>query len=163
MSEWLGRLRQILRSGRIPPSQGEVSSLPAATPAGRPPVSPPALAYLGDALYELYVRARLLEAHPTDPGKLHALAVERVRAEAQARALQSLVPSLNKAELDLVRRARNRKTRTRPRSSPAEYSRSTGLEALVGHLFLTGQDERLADLLRTAYVAGEEAPAPSPK
>ncbi len=163
MSEWLGRLRQILGSGRIPPSPGEVFSSPAVPPAGRPPISPPALAYLGDAVYELYVRIRLLEVNPTDPGKLHALAIERVRAEAQARALQSLVPNLSKTELDLVRRARNRKSRTRPRSSLAEYKQSTGLEALLGHLFLTGQDERLADVLRAAYAAVEEAPAPPPK
>lgn len=106
------------------------------------------LAYLGDAVYELYVRSRLVDLVPGNSSELHRRAVDYVRAPAQAGALESLLPHLTSEEKDIVRRGRNAKPGHIPRGAePAEYHRSTGLEALVGHLFLTGQFDRLHEIL----------------
>lgn len=109
---------------------------------------PLVLAYLGDAVYELYIRSRLVETAPGNTRELHRRAVAYVRAPGQSGALESLLPHLSSEEKDIVRRARNAKPGHIPRGAePAEYHRSTALEALVGHLFMTGKAERLMEIL----------------
>lgn len=119
----------------------------------RPQLLPPlTLAYVGDAVYELFVREHLLAAGYARVGDLHKRAVRFVRASAQARALTELLPDLTPAEQDIVRRARNAKGHAAPKGSdPVEYAAATSFEALVGYLHLGGEQERLQAILdRTA-------------
>jgi ribonuclease III family protein len=111
-------------------------------------ISPAALAYLGDAVYELYVRSQYLFP-PKRSQVYHRQVVERVRAETQSNYLQLLLSHLTPAELDIVRRGRN-SARGKPRRlSPEVYQQATGLEALVGYLHLTdpARLQTLLDLL----------------
>jgi ribonuclease III family protein len=117
-------------------------------PALLPPLS---LAYIGDAVYELYIRRRVLEQGPLRPNELHRQTVSYVRAHAQAAALQDLMPRLTPDEQEIARRGRNAKSGRVPKgSSPAEYAQSSAFEALVGYLYLAGRVERLAILLEEA-------------
>lgn len=118
-------------------------------------IPPLVLAYVGDAVYELAVRERLVEARTGKVNALHREAVALVRAAAQAEALQRLEGHLSPEESDVVRRARNAKPGTTPRSVPVqEYRWATAFEALVGYLHLSGQRERLAELLALAWAEG---------
>jgi len=109
-------------------------------------ISPSALAYLGDSVYELYVRTYYL--HPPKRSQIyHRLVVAQVRAETQALHLQSLTPHLNNIELEIVRRGRNATTGHPKRVKPAIYQQATGLETLMGYLYLTNQG-RLTQLLQ---------------
>lgn len=101
---------------------------------------------MGDAVYELHVRSRLLTADlPVE--RLHTAKVSRVRASAQASALRALMPNLTVDELDVVRRARNMKTHVPKNVSVADYRYSTAFEALLGMLYLQGEAERLEAIL----------------
>jgi ribonuclease III family protein len=103
-----------------------------------------ALAYLGDSVFELWMRRQLL-LPPKRPDAYHRLVVANVRAERQAQYLDDLQPHLTEAEADLVRRARNATPKSK-RADPAIYQKATGLEALIGYLYLMDRD-RLNDLL----------------
>ena len=109
-------------------------------------ISPGALAYLGDAVYELYVRSHYL-LPPQRPQAYHRLVVAQVRAEAQALHLRSLTPYLNKTELEVVRRGRNATTGHPRRVDPEIYQQATSLETLMGYLYLTDSC-RLTQLLQ---------------
>lgn len=103
---------------------------------------------MGDAVFEVYVRARLM-AKDVPLERLHAAKVQRVRASAQAEALRRLMPSLSAEEQDLVRRARNLKTHVPRSATVADYRHSTAFEALLGMLYLQGAFERLEEVLAT--------------
>ncbi|MCP9801492.1 ribonuclease III domain-containing protein [Synechococcus sp. RedBA-s] len=103
------------------------------------------LAWLGDAVWELHQRLSHCQ-QPGRPDELHQAVVARVRARAQARALQQLEPLLDERERELVRRGRNRAGRGPRGGDPASYGRATGFETMVGWLFLRNP-ERLAQLL----------------
>ncbi len=119
-----------------------------ANPLTLPPLT---LAYLGDALYEAFVRERLLERGYVRVNDLHRHALRYVQATAQAAILHHLMPALTEQEQDVVRRGRNAKGHGAPKSAdPAEYAASTGFEALVGYLYLAGQAERLSEVLQAA-------------
>ena len=107
------------------------------------------LAYLGDALYDLYVREHLI-ARGGRVRALHRDAVHLVCAHAQSEALQRVEDLLTEAEADVVRRARNAR-QTPPRNADAgEYHRATALEALVGYLYVTGNRDRMNAILSAA-------------
>lgn len=108
-------------------------------------VAPGALAYLGDAVFELYVRTYYLFP-PKRIGLYHQKVVEQVRAESQALFLQQLTPHLTLAEQEIVRRGRNATARTPRRLAPELYQQATGLETLIGYLYLHDL-ERLQELL----------------
>ncbi len=108
-------------------------------------LSPTALAYIGDAVYELYIRMRYLYP-PQRIQSYHRRVVEQVRAEAQAHHLQQLLPHLTPLEKDVTRRGRNAASNPPKRASFDIYRRATGFEALVGYLHLT-DPERLQELL----------------
>lgn len=109
-------------------------------------LSASALAYLGDAVYELFVRAALI-APPNRPRDYHQKVVSQVRAEKQAQHLQALLEHLTEAERDILRRGRNASTRGPRRIPPVIYQQATSLEALLGYLYLRDLD-RLIELLR---------------
>ncbi len=116
-----------------------------------------ALAYLGDALYEVFVRERVVRRGIAHADRLHREAVTYVCAEGQARAIRHMLPSLTEEEEALVRRARNRRSAARPRHADAvTYKWATAFEALIGFLYLDGQTERLAEVLEQAARAAEE-------
>ena len=120
-------------------------------------IPPGVLAYIGDAVYELYVRENLLkcglmsEHLDLDLDKLHKGAVSRVCATAQAQAFADLELFLMADEADVARRARNAKVGRGPRSMPVlDYRHSTGFEAVIGYLYLLGRDARLKELMSKA-------------
>lgn len=127
-------------------------------PRFRPPddafvraLSPLQLAYIGDSVYDLMVRGRLL----LSGGRLHAMhlsATAQVNAAAQAQALTRILPYLSEAELDVVRRGRNAHARHQaPKcASQADYCASTAFEALLGMLYLSGREDRLEQLVDLA-------------
>lgn len=106
------------------------------------------LAYVGDAVYELFVRVGAVKATSVGSGALHKEVSARVRASAQARALHEILPRLTPEETDLVRRARNAKPSHLVRGvSPMIYRLSTAFEALLGYLFLSGCIDRLCEVV----------------
>lgn len=109
-------------------------------------ISPSALAYLGDAIYELYVRMFFLWPQQR-PETYHRLVVAQVRAETQALHLRSLTPHLRSNELEIIRRGRNAATGRPKRLNPEIYQQATSLETLVGYLYLTDYP-RLQELLQ---------------
>ncbi len=109
-------------------------------------ISPVTLAYLGDAVYELYVRSYYLMP-PKRSRQYHNLVVAQVRAETQALHLRSLTPHLNSTELEIVRRGRNAATRHPKRVEPEIYQQATSLETLMGYLYLSDR-HRLHQLLQ---------------
>lgn len=105
------------------------------------------LAYIGDAVYELYVRQRLLDQN-IKVHSLHKLAVRRVNHHTQANLLDQVEQELAEDELAVARRGRNAKSGQVPKNADViTYRKSTGLEALVGYLYLKGESERLEWLL----------------
>lgn len=108
-------------------------------------LSPVALAYIGDAVYELYIRSKLL-IPPRKIANYHNLVVTQVRAETQAVYLQTLEPYLTFEEKEILRRGRNAVTNKPRRLSIKIYQQASSLETLIGYLYLTNCD-RLKDLL----------------
>ena len=103
-----------------------------------------ALAYLGDAVYEVVIRKYIMETGQYNADRLHKIAVRYVCAEGQALAIKWLIEELTEEEQSLVRRARNRKITSKPRNvEPITYKWATAFEAFVGYLHLTEQQERL--------------------
>lgn len=108
-------------------------------------LSPVALAYIGDAVYELYIRSLFL-LPPKRIVDYHNSVVTQVKAETQAVYLQHLEPYLTSAEKEIVRRGRNAVTTKPRRLSASVYQRASSLETLIGYLYLSDRD-RLQDLL----------------
>lgn len=105
------------------------------------------LAFVGDAVYELLVRAHIAANINTCPGNLHKRTVEYVCAEGQSEALTAITSSLTEDELGVVRRGKNAtKTAVPKNGNPKEYRLATALEALFGYLYLSGQKTRLREL-----------------
>ena len=103
-----------------------------------------ALAHVGDCVYEMLTRGRLVSSGLTTARNLHSHTVALVRASAQYEAAQSILPLLTEEEQDIFRRARNTKVHGVPKAaSKAEYAYATALEALVGWLYLNGQYDRI--------------------
>ncbi|MBR5731097.1 MAG: ribonuclease III [Firmicutes bacterium] len=119
-----------------------------------------ALAYLGDALYELRVREHVIRASGVlGADRLHMEGVRFVRAAGQAAALRSMADEgfLTEEETDFVRRAHNHKTATKPKNAdPVEYKWATAFEALLGLKHLSGEEERMEQLMRRAIEITEE-------
>ncbi len=115
------------------------------------------LAYLGDALHDVYFRGLLL-SRGYRVGQMHKMATGRVSAHAQATVYQVLFDELTPEEQEVARRGRNAQSRHPvPRNQdPADYGMATGLEALWGYLYVTGQLERLQELLeRSEQILGQ--------
>ena len=110
------------------------------------------LAYIGDAVIELYLREVLVSFGITDTGRLSSAAQKLVCAPTQSALTEKLLPLLTPEEEAAYRLGRNHRANGRPKhATVAEYSRATGLEAVFGFLHLKGQHERATELLRTIY------------
>ncbi len=122
-------------------------------------LNPVVLAFIGDAVYSLYVREDLSFHHTLKSGELNKLAVSMVRASAQAKKIEEIMPILTEEEVAVYKRARNAKKGTKAKSaSVVEYNMSTGFEALIGYLYVTGQESRLDEILNyeKQQAVGEE-------
>lgn len=109
-----------------------------------------ALAYMGDAIYEVYVREYLLKNKEVHPQKLHEQAITFVSAKAQAKAIHYLIEKdlLTEEEQGVVRRGRNAKSGAAPKNtSVTTYRYSTAFEALMGYLYLDERRDRLDELI----------------
>ena len=113
-------------------------------------LSPLALAFVGDGVYSLMVRERLLSQANRPVNDLHRMAVREVRAEAQAAAIDRLLPLLTEEEEAVFKRGRNAHTAR----SGADYHRATGLEALFGYLYLDGRIDRVRELFNLCVEEG---------
>ena len=110
-------------------------------------MSPLALAFVGDAVLELLVRARLVGTTRLQPNQLHTSATRYVSARAQSRELEILEPLLTEAEASVLRRGKNAsKASVAKHVTVQEYRASTGLECLLGWLYLQGQLDRVQQL-----------------
>lgn len=113
-------------------------------------MNPVVLAFVGDAVYTLCVRQRLALESGEKTGALNRRASEKVSAHGQSEALERILPKLTQEEADIFRRGRNAKKTTRSKNATVgEYVRSTGFEALIGYLYLTGQAQRIGELFFT--------------
>lgn len=111
-------------------------------------LSPLVWAYVGDAVFELYIRIYLIENLKGNPGKLHHESIRIVSAKAQANALEKIKEKLSKEEIEIIRRGRNSKPKTMAKHATVkEYLMATGLEALIGYLFLLKEYDRLNEIL----------------
>ncbi len=118
------------------------------TPLQAAQINPVTLAFVGDAVYSLYVRERLVLEVGGKSAGLQRVAATVVSAQGQSNFLEKLLPLFTEAESDIFRRAKNAKKGTKSKSaSHLEYNLSTGLEAVLGYLYLSGQDERIKELL----------------
>ncbi len=118
--------------------------------------SPLTLAFIGDAVYELVIRSLLVGRGNEKTNRLHAHASHLERAEAQARMIEAMLPEMNGEEQDYYRRGKNAKPPTMPKSaSPEDYHSATGFETVIGFLYLSGQTERLLELVNVGLSAIE--------
>ena len=116
-------------------------------------MNPLVLAYIGDTVFDLFVRTSLLKSGKA--GKLHNMAAKRVCAKAQAETVRKIMDKLSEEENEIFIRGRNAKSNTVPKNAAvADYHMASGFEALVGYLYLTGNDERLKEIMH--YVTEEE-------
>ena len=108
------------------------------------------LAHIGDGVFELLCRSYLCAKGGKNVGDLHKATIAMVKAPAQAKLTEKLLPLLNEEELAFYRRGKNSHVHAVPKScTPAEYAKATGLEALFGALYLMGRTERLNELFRS--------------
>lgn len=114
-------------------------------------LSPLTLAFVGDVVYELLVREKIVQVGSMPTKRLNALKVELVRASAQAIVYDVLEPMLTEEEHDILKRGRNSHTGSVPKNgSVADYRKATGVEALFGYLYLKKDSERLQLLFEKA-------------
>ncbi len=110
-------------------------------------MNPVVLAFVGDAAYTLLVRRRLALSHGYKTGELNKLASDVVSAHGQSEQLEKILPRFTEEEAEIYRRGRNAKKLTKSKNATAaEYCRSTGFEAVVGYLYLAGEEKRIEEL-----------------
>ena len=111
-------------------------------------MSPLIWAYIGDCVYELFIRTHLVETTNLKPHKLHIEAVKQVKAKAQADKLEELQEMLTEEEKEIVRRTRNTENHhVAKNADPRDYMYATAFEGLIGYLYLSEQKERLEQTL----------------
>lgn len=110
-------------------------------------LSPLTLAFIGDSVFDLFVRERLVCLANRPVNKLHSLAVTQVKAASQAKAAKALSEKLSEKELSVLKRGRNAHTNHKAKNaSESDYHYATGLEALFGFLYLNDETDRLKEL-----------------
>ena len=113
--------------------------------------SPLAVAYIGDGVFDLVIRSVVVGKGNTRANQLHQRTSQIVKAHTQAEIIEFLQDQLTQEEADVYRRGRNAKSPTMAKNATmADYRKATGLEALVGYLYLTDRFERLVELIRIA-------------
>jgi len=116
-------------------------------------MNPLKLAYIGDAVYELYIRTFMISRANKTPHEMNKLALKYVKASSQAQIVRSLQDYLTEEEWDLIKRGRNQKTPTVPKNaSLSDYRYATGFETLLGYLHLIGNHVRLSQIISRAII-----------
>lgn len=111
--------------------------------------SPLALAYIGDAVFDLVIRSAVVGRGNRKAGKLHQRTSHIVKAQTQAKMIEALLPCLTDEESDIYRRGRNANSPTMAKNATmSDYRKATGLEALMGYLYLADQFDRILFLVR---------------
>ena len=120
-------------------------------------LNPLVWAYVGDSVYELFIRTNLVNNSNEKVHKLHINAIKYVKAAGQAKILKAIEEELTEEEKNIVRRARNTQNHhIAKNATPAEYAYATAFEGLIGYLYLTKQDERLKYILNKALEEGNK-------
>ncbi len=120
-------------------------------------MSPLTWAYVGDCVYELYIRTKLVDTTKLKPHELHIKSIKYVKAKAQADTLKNIEINLTEEEKEIVRRGRNTQTHhIAKNASMQDYMYATAFEALIGYLYLTNQDERLKQILNLIISSGAQ-------
>jgi ribonuclease-3 family protein len=122
------------------------------------------LAYLGDAVFEVIIREKIVSDNPGDAGRAHHTAVRYVSAGGQAAAARAMLASgfLSDEEAALLKRARNHRSMSRPQhADPKEYKLATGFEALLGYLYLKDERGRIREIAAEAVRIVDEEPGHS--
>lgn len=111
-------------------------------------LNPQVLAFVGDGVYTMYIRNMVALNSTARSGELHKITSSYVKATEQSHVIDRILPILNDQEKDIFRRARNYKTHSVAKNaSVIDYRRATGFEAVIGYLYLTGQNEKLNKVL----------------
>lgn len=111
--------------------------------------SPLTLAYIGDGIYEIIVRTVIVDEANRQVNKIHKAASNLVKAETQAKMIHLIMDDLTEEEVKIYKRGRNAKAVTRAKNaSMSDYRTATGFEALMGWLYLTGQSQRMMELIK---------------
>ena len=111
-------------------------------------LSPLTWAYVGDCVYELYIRTKLINQTNLKPHKLHIETIKYVKAQAQAELLKNIYEKLTEEEKDIVRRGRNAENHHLPKNCDIQnYMYATAFEALIGYLYLTKKNQRIKEIL----------------
>lgn len=109
------------------------------------------LAYMGDAVYEVYIREMLIRKNEVSVHRLHVESIRYVKAAAQAYILHEIMDKLTEDELDVVRRGRNAKSATIPKNAKvSDYRYATAFETLIGYLYLSNDKDRLNEVIDMA-------------
>lgn len=111
--------------------------------------SPLTLAYIGDGIYDLVIRTVVVEQANRPANELHRITTGYVKAGIQAQMIVALKDELTEDEAEVFKRGRNAKPHTMAKNaSRADYHKATGFEAVMGYLYLTGQNERMLELIK---------------
>lgn len=120
--------------------------------------SPLTLAYIGDGIYEVIIRTVIVDEANRQVNKIHKAASNLVKAETQAKMIHFIMDDLTEEEVKIYKRGRNAKAITRAKNaSMSDYRTATGFEALMGWLYLTGQSERMMELIKKCIACVEKA------
>ena len=118
-------------------------------------LSPLTWAYVGDCVFELYIRTKLVNETRLKPHELHIKAIQYVKASAQAEMLNKIYDELTDEEKDIVRRGRNAENHHLPKNSNVqEYMYATAFEALIGYLYLCKKEDRLKEIFESTFRDG---------
>lgn len=118
--------------------------------------NPQTLAFVGDAVHTLFVRGKISTLHHLKPNELHKASTEYIKASGQSEMVEILLTLLTEDEKDIFRRARNYKTNNIAKNaSVGDYKRATGFEAVIGYLYLTGQHDRINEILTKVTNLGD--------
>lgn len=110
-------------------------------------LNPLVLAFVGDSVQQLAVRTKLASTSTAKAGELHKLATQQVKASAQAKYMAAIMEHLTDEEMSVYKRARNTHMNTMAKhASVADYKKASGFEAVIGYLYLLGQNDRLNEL-----------------
>ena len=119
-------------------------------------LNPLVLAYLGDAVYEVYIRTYILHKYGGTVNDLHRISTKFVKAGAQAKIVHAIEKAFLEEEWTIIKRGRNHKSGSVPKNaSVTDYKYATGFETLVGYLYLMGKNERLEEILHGAVATIE--------
>lgn len=154
--------KQVVTNNHVNELEGGWFPYPPSRPARLIP--PIALAYIGDAVYEVAVRQYLLSKANMRPNHLHRSATKLVSAKAQSRILTSIEAELTEEEQDVVRQGRNAKSGSVPKNADVlEYRHATAFECLIGYLYSSSQHDRMIQLIGLGIELAEQASASTSK